>query len=263
MSGLSDSFGGYRLLHLRDLLRELVIRDLRLRYQRSVLGIAWSLITPLIQLLVFYLLFKVILAVPTRRYSSFALIGVLVWGWFQSSLLQGAGAITGNRELIRRPGFPAIILPVVVVTTNFVHFLLAFPILMIVLLIGGSELRLTLVWLPLVIALQFVLTLSLTYLVAGGNVLFADTQHLLGVVLTLLFFLSPIFYDASAVPEPYQALYRLNPLVHVLDAYRAVLLEGSQPDWLSLLPVCVLAAALLYVGYRFFTRVSYRFVDEL
>ena len=256
-------FDRQRLVHLRDLLLELVARDMKIRYKRSVLGLSWSLITPLLQLLVFYLLFQAILALPVRRFTSFTLIGLLVWGWFQSSLNQGATAITGNRELIRRPGFPSAILPVVTVTTNFVHFLLALPILLIVLLIDGSNVGLTILTLPFVMILQFALTLSLAFLVAGTNVIFADMQHILVVVLMLLFFMTPIFYDPSTLPEQFQPLYRLNPLALLLEAYRAVLMEGVQPDWLPLMAVCIVAALLLYAGYRFFTHVSYRFVEEL
>src|SRR2546425_822667 len=117
--------------------------------------------------------------------------------------------------------------------------------------------------LPLVMVLQFILTLSLAYLVATANVIFRDTQHLLGVLLQLLFFLSPVFYEASAVPARYQPLYRLNPLVHLLDAYRAVLLRGTLPEGLPLLVLGVVAVGLLYVGLKVFTHTSYRFVEEL
>jgi len=252
-----------RLIHLWDLLRELVVRDMKVRYKRSVLGIAWSLISPLMQLLVFYFLFRVILAIKIPRYSSFTLSGLLAWNWFQSSVSQATSAITGNRELIRRPGFPTIVLPVVTVTTNLIHFLLALPILLVVLVMDGTTLGPTILALPLVVILQFVLTLSLAYLAASANVIFADTQHLLVVLLQLLFFLTPIFYDASAVPERYRLLYRLNPMVSLLEAYRAVFIGGRQPDWLSLLGPCLLSLGLLYVGCRILSRVSYRFVEEL
>ncbi|TMA57854.1 MAG: ABC transporter permease, partial [Deltaproteobacteria bacterium] len=172
-------------------------------------------------------------------------------------------AITGSRELIRCPGFPAAILPVVTVATNLIHFLLSFPVLLLFLLLNGTGLSLTILASPLVMVLQFILTLSLAYLVATANVIFRDTQHLLGVLLQLLFFLSPVFYDASTVPARYQSLYRLNPLVHLIDAYRAVLLRGTLPEGLPLLALGVVAVGLLYVGLKVFTQTSYRFVEEL
>ncbi len=252
-----------RLIYLRDLLRELVSRDMKLRYKRSVLGIAWSLLNPLAQLLIFIFLFRRVLPLNIPNYPLFVFSGVLAWSWFQSSLLLAAGAITDNRDLIKRPGFPAAILPVVTVMSNMIHFLLALPILLLFLMLSGLRPTGAFVALPLVIAVQFLLILSLAYLVATFHVTFRDTQHLLGVLLLLLFYLTPVFYDASAVPARYRLVYRLNPMMHMLDAYRAILIWGKLPDGLSLLGLAALTAGLLGLGYVIFTRASCRFVEEL
>jgi lipopolysaccharide transport system permease protein len=262
-SDFKTSLYARRVVYLRDLLRELVARDMKLRYKRSILGVAWSLVNPLAQLLVFVFLFRAVLPLNVPNYPSFVLSGLLAWSWFQSSLILATGAITDNRELIRRPGFPAAILPIVTVTTHLVHFLLALPVLLLFLVFSGGRLTETVLALPLVIALQFWLTLSLGYLVAAFHVTFRDTQHLLGVLLLLLFYLTPIFYDASAVPARYQPFYRLNPMVYLIDAYRAILIRGTLPDGLSLLGLSTLAGVLLWVGYTTFTWMSYRFVEEL
>ncbi len=263
MIDFKTSLYARRLVYLRDLLRELVARDMKLHYKRSILGVAWSLVNPLAQLLVFVFLFRTVLPLNVPNYPSFVLSGLLAWSWFQSSLILATGAITDSRELIRRPGFPAAILPVVTVTTYLVHFLLALPVLLLFLVFSGGRLTEAVLALPLVIALQFLLTLSLGYLVAAFHVTFRDTQHLLGVLLLLLFYLTPIFYDASVVPTRYQPLYRLNPLVYLIDAYRAILIRGALPDGLSLLGLGALAGVLLWVGYTTFKWMSYRFVEEL
>jgi lipopolysaccharide transport system permease protein len=257
------TLNGRRMIYLRDLLHELVARDIKARYEGAVLGIAWSVMNPLLLLLVFHFLFRYVLTLDIPRYSSFTFSAILVWTWFQMSVFQSAGTITSNRELVKSPGFPPAILPAVTVTTNLIHFVLALPVLMLFLLIDGTGLRLTILALPIVMGLQFVLTLSLAYLVATANVIFRDTQHLLGVLLQLLFFLCPIFYDPNAVPARYQPMYRLNPMVHLIDAYRAVLLRNTLPDLLPLAAIAVLAAALLYVGIRSFMQASHRFVEEL
>jgi len=260
-----SSLSERRLVHFADLLRELVVRDIKVRYKRSVLGIAWSLVNPLMLLLVFYFLFHMVLTVetPGGRYSSFAFTGMLAWSWFQLSVVQGAGAITGSRELIRLPGFPLPILPVVIVTTNLIHFLLALPVLLLLLVVTGAGLQTTTLALPVLLVLQFVLTLGIAYIVATANVICRDTQHILSVLLQLLFFLSPIFYDSSIVPARYQTLYLLNPFAHLIDAYRAILLRGTLPDGMVLLVLGVLAICLLYAGLKIFLCVSYRFVEEL
>ena len=252
-----------RLIHAHDLLRELVARDMKVRYKRSALGFAWSMLNPLLHLLVLYFIFGLVLTNRLPRYPSFLFSGVLVYTWFQSSLSQATTAITGNRELLRRPGFPVPILPVVTVLTNLIHFLLSLPILVLVLILEGSALNATVLVLPMLIALQFVLTLGLAYLAASVNVIFRDTEYLLNVLLRLFFFLTPIFYQAEVIPTRFQPFYRLNPLVPLLEAYRSVFIDTILPDWSSLILPTVLALLCLYVGHWNFMRVNYRFVEEL
>jgi lipopolysaccharide transport system permease protein len=252
-----------RLIYLRDLVRELVARDMKVRYKGSALGILWSLMNPLMQLVVFHFIFRLVLQLNIPRYSSFAFSGMLAWSWFQASLLDASGSMLNSRELIKRPGFPVAILPVVAVTTHLIYFLLALPILMLFLIIGGGGVKPMILILPLVMAVQFALTLSLGYLAAIANVMFRDAHYLLGVSLQLLFFLTPVFYDASAVPQRYRALYQLNPMAHLVGAYRGVLIEGRAPDWVALLALAGLAAGLLYIGLRTFRRASYRFAEEV
>jgi lipopolysaccharide transport system permease protein len=252
-----------RLEYLSDLIRELVQRDLKIRYKRSVLGIFWALVVPLTQLLVFSFLFGQVLGIHVTRFSSYVFCGLLVWSWFQSSLALAAGAITDNRELIRRPGFPTGVLPGVTVATNLIHFLLALPVLILFLVLDGTQLTFAIVALPLLIALQFVLTLSLSYFIASLNVTFRDTGHLVGIALMLLFYLTPVFYEASAVPAAYQSIYGVNPLVYLLDSYRGLLLDGRLPGLQSSVLVAVAAAALLWLGHRSFSHASGHFAEEL
>jgi lipopolysaccharide transport system permease protein len=263
---MRNSVNSYQVrqpLYMWDLLRELAVREMKLRYKRSVLGIAWSLLNPLFQMLVFVFLSRRVLSLEIPNYPSFVFTGMLSWNWFQTAVIATTSAITGNRELIRHPGFPVAVLPVVTVTTNLIHFLLALPVPMIFLLAGGGRLTGAILTLPLVIMVQFVLILGLGYLVATVQVTFRDTQYLLGVFFSLLFYLTPVFYDASIVSSRYQALYRLNPLLHLITAYRAILIQGDLPDPRALLTLGVLGGALLWFGHTVFTRASYRFVEEL
>jgi len=252
-----------RVVYLRDVLFELVSRDMKLRYKRSVLGIVWSLINPLAQLLVFYFVFGLLLPLHISHYPSFLLTGVLVWNWFQSSLVFATGAIVDNRELVRRPGFPLAMLPIVTVTAQLVHFALALPILVLCVSLDVGSLSASASVLPLVMIAQFVLTLSLAYIVATFHVSFRDTQYLLGVVLQLLFFLTPVFYDTAALPERYRWLLHLNPMTYLVEAYRAILVAGQMPDWQSLFVLSAASAGLLFLGHAIFMRARYRFVEEV
>ena len=252
-----------KVTHFFDLLRELVDREMKLLYKRSALGIAWTLINPLLQLAVFSFVFRTVIPVNIPQFTSFAFSGLLIWNWSQTALFQATGLITSNLALIRQPNFPTAILPVVTTTTGLIHFLLALPVLIIFLAMDGVQPNSVLLYLPVLMVIQFVLTVSLAYPLAAINVTFRDTQHTLGVVLQMLFYLTPIFYDLSSVPKQYQPLYQLNPMVPLIEAYRAILLKGMQPDWSALLIVSVVLAALLPIGLGIFRRQSDRFVEEL
>lgn len=252
-----------RLIYLRDLLREMVARDMKLRYKRSILGVAWSLINPLVQLLVLQLIFGVVLNLDIPNYSVFLFTGLLVWTWFQSGLFSAAGVIVDNPDLIKRPGFPVAILPIVTVTTHLVHFLLALPILFGFLIFSGVQVTTVVLVLPLIILLQFLLTLSLSYFVAAAHVNFRDTQYLLGIILLLGFYLSPIFYNISVIPESYRWLYYLNPMVSLIESYRTVLMQGQLPSLLPSFILLGMSLVILILGHSIFTRVSYKFVEEI
>ena len=252
-----------KAIYLRDLLRELVLRDIKVQYKSSILGVAWSLLNPLFQLLVFIFLFRVVMPLGITNYGAFAFSGMLAWSWFQLSMMQATGAITSHRELIRRPGFPAAVLPVITVATNLMHLLFALPLLLGFIFVSTGKLDVTILALPLVMTLQFILTLSLAYVLATANVLFRDTQHLVGVFLQLLFYFTPVFYSAQQVPQKYKTLYQLNPMVHIVGAYRDLLLFGKMPNLTMMLFLALAATGLLIVGYRIFMHSRDRFVEEL
>ncbi|WP_346289899.1 ABC transporter permease [Sphaerothrix gracilis] len=252
-----------RLPYLYDLLRSLVDRDMKLMYKRSALGVTWTLISPLLQLLVFIFVFQVIVKIDIPQYASYVFTGLLVWNWFQNSLFQATGIIISSRALIRQPGFPTAILPIVVVTTGLVHFVLALPVLVVFLLIDGVQLTPWILVLPLLQLVQFGLTVTLSYFLAALNVTFRDTQHTLGVLLQFLFYLTPIFYELSNIPDRYWYGYGLNPMVHIVTCYRQILMWGAPPDWLALAIISGFILLLLPIGYRVFKRQSLRFVEEI
>jgi lipopolysaccharide transport system permease protein len=252
-----------RLVYTRDLLRELVRRDTKVRYEGTLLGYLWLLVKPLLTVGVLFFTFQVVLTLDIPRFTSFALIGILAFTWFQSSLVDAAFIALANRDLVRRPQFKVAVLPPVAVMTNVLHFLFALPILAVVLWIDGSAPSAALLAMPVVIAIQFIITTGLAYFAAAASVLFRDIGHLISVALTLFFFVSPVFYDAAQVPAAYQSVYRLNPLVALLEAYRRVLIDGLAPHWNSLLTVAVVGVALVVGGYLLFEKVSHRFAEEL
>lgn len=252
-----------KIAHFFDLLRVLVDREMKLLYKRSTLGIAWTLISPLLQLAVFSFLFRSVVPLNIPKFSSFAFSGLLIWSWSQTALFKSTGLITSNKALIRQPNFAPAILPVVTTMTGLIHFLLALPVLIIFLAIDGVPLKPVLFLLPLLMLIQFFLTVSFAYPLAALNVTFRDTQHTLGVVLQMMFYLTPIFYDINSVPKKFQFFYYLNPMVPLIEAYRSILLKGMQPNWSNLLILTLVVAALLPIGLGIFRQQSNSFVEEL
>jgi lipopolysaccharide transport system permease protein len=247
----------------RDLLRELVVRDIKVRYKRSWIGLGWSLLNPLVQLAVFNVFFTFLMPLQVPDYTSFLFTGIVVWNWFQVSLYSATGVIVDNVSLLKQPGFPAAVLPVASITANLVHFLLALPILLIAVLAGGHHLTLALMALPIVIGVQFSLTLGLSYILAALQVPYRDTQYMLGIALTMGFYFTPVFYDAKTIPPVYQAVYRLNPVVCLLDSYRAIFIHGRFPDFGGLLLILLVGVGLSLLGLTYFRQASYRFVEEI
>jgi len=212
---------------------------------------------------VFYGVFRWIIPVNVPDFAVFLLIGILAWSWFQSSLHFGCAVITDNASLIRQPGFPAAILPVIAVGTNLVNFVLALPVLAIALLVTGHSVTAAIVVLPFVIVIQFLLTLSAVYLLAVLQVPFRDTQYLVGVLLLLGLYVSPVFYSVQSVPVDWQRWFNLNPLAHILEAYRMVLIQGRYPDMWPLLWIAAISIMVLAATHRVFVRSSHWFIEEI
>ena len=252
-----------RCIYFRDVLRVLVARDFKLRYKRSVFGVAWSLLVPLAQFAVLYVVFNVMVPLNIPHYTTYLFTGLLPWSWLQSSLLSAALTVVDNRDLVKQAGFPVALLPTTTVISQLIHFLLAFPILAIFLVHDGYRIGLPLTALPLIIALQFVLVLSLAYIVATLQVKFRDTQYLLGIVLFLVFYLTPVFWDDSTLPQPFKSLMRLNPISALLDGYRAILVHGAWPDPIPLFAVALESMIVLTFGYILFSIARDHFVEEL
>ena len=251
------------VVHLRDLVCELVGRDMKVRYRRSVLGVLWSLLNPLAYLVVLVFVFQSVAPLNIPNYALFTFMGVLAWGWFSSALPAATTSITGNRELIRQPGFPSAILPLVPVVSSLVHFGIAMALLIVALLIAQHGLSVTIIALPLVVSLQFLVTLSIGYITATIQVRLRDTAHLVGALMFLGFFMTPVFYRPGLLPARYQLFYGVNPMAQLIAAYRDILLDGRWPNFSALLALGAVSAVALWLGHRLFTRASVSFAEEV
>jgi len=252
----------------RDLLINLVKRDLAVRYKRSVLGFAWSFLNPLLMMLVFAIVFQVVKPLSVRSYPLFVLAGLLPWNFLAGSLSGAARSITSNAQLIDKVYFPREILPLAVVLANLVNLLLSLAVFLPLALLLGARFGPWTLALPVVIGVQLVLVTGLALLLAALNVFYRDTELVLDVGLTAWFFLTPIFYELELLPNQFLGIdvwrfvYTLNPMAALVTDYRYILLYQYPVIRHTLVPA-VLGLVLLGVGWYLFRRVAPGFSEEV
>jgi lipopolysaccharide transport system permease protein len=251
------------LFSYRVLIQTLVARDLKARYRGSALGLLWTLLNPLLHMAIYALVFSIYVKVAMEQYAPFLLCGLLPWIWLSSSLLTGATSIVEAGSLLKKVYFPPQVLPMVTVTANFVNFLASIPLLFILLLLYGVKPGWVLLALPLVMAAQFALTLGLSLIVSGASVRYRDIPQILGHFMTFWFFLSPILYPTSQVPEQFRFILSLNPLTPFVVAYQDVFLYNQLPSWEALGGMIFAGAIALLLGVLVFSRFRWSFAEEV
>ena len=253
----------------RGLIQSLVVRDLKARYRGSVLGFFWSFINPLLLLLIYSFVFTVVLPGTHPKeiepYALFMFCGILPWTWFSSSLLESSSVLISGGNLIKKVLFPAEVLPIVTVLANMVHFLLGLPILAAFLVYYRAPLNFTdLLWFPLVVATQLLLTVGLALIVSSLTVHFRDLKDLLANLLTFWFFATPIIYPMTMAPGKARTLLNLNPFTHLAVSYQELLFyDGPFGHWRWLLALLVGSIVLFLFGYFLFDRLRDSFAEEV
>jgi lipopolysaccharide transport system permease protein len=254
----------FRELRLyRGLIQTLVVRDLKARYRGSTLGLLWTLLNPLLHMAIYALVFSVYIRNEMERYPAFLLCGILPWTWFSSALFMGTTTIIEGGSMLKKVFFPPQVLPTVTVIATFMNFLLSLPLLFGVLLLFGVTFGWSLLALPLIMATQFALTLGLTLIVSAASVRYRDIPPILGHVLTFWFFLTPIIYPVSSVPERFRALLSFNPVAPFFVAYQEALLYNRLVSWETFGLMIGLGAVTLLVGILIFGRLRWSLVEEV
>jgi lipopolysaccharide transport system permease protein len=251
------------LFSYRVLIQTLVMRDLKARYRGSALGLFWTLLNPLFHMAIYALVFSVYVRIDMERYPAFLLSGLLPWIWLSSSLLMGATSILDGGGLLKKVFFPSQVLPTVTVTANFVNFLMSIPLLFLLLFLFDARLGWALLCLPFIITAQFAFTLGLSLVVAAASVRYRDIPHILGHFLTFWFFLSPIIYPMTQVPETFRVILACNPLTPFVVAYHGVLLYNNAPSPETFGAMLVLGAVALVLGMLVFDRFKWSFAEEV
>ena len=257
------------IAHLRELyayrilIQSLVVKDLKARYRGSALGFLWTFLNPLLLMVIYGLVFSIYMRMGMEKYTPFLLTGLLPWIWFSSSLLMGATSIIEGGGLIKKVFFPPQILPTVTVLANTVNFLLSLPLLFLLF----ALFRVKIGWAALVlfptVVIQFVFTMGLVLIVSALTPRYRDLSQLLSNLLTFWFFLCPIIYPASQIPEQFRLTLVLNPMASPVIAYQDALFYNKFPNWGALGGFALVAALAYLIGIRVFDRFKGSFAEEV
>ena len=240
--------------HQLDLIINLTRRNFFLQFRGSFLGLLWALLLPVIQLMVFAFLFQRIVPLGIENYPVFVFTALLPWNWFSASILSAGNLFIVHRDLVRRPNFTPSTLALVAALTNLLTYLVALPIVFVLVAISGRAITWTVLLLPFIMLIQGILIVGLSLFIATWNVFYHDVQHITGVAIMLLFYLTPVFYSLDSVGPEYRIAFTLNPMAVLVQSYRAILYEGTVPDWNGLLVASMVAVAALGIGYLSYRR---------
>ena len=257
-----------RLADLRTglpVLRLLVRRDVKVRYADSVLGWLWSFLDPLLMSLVFYLVFTVIFRrdVGEDPYILFLLTGLLAWNWTASSLADAPRALTKDKQLVGAVRLPREVWALRTVCSRGTEYLFALPVVVLFAVVFTHPPSLYVLALPLAFGIQAVLLVGLSLLLSPVGVLVTDSTNIVALVVRLGFYGSPVFYGLADVPEAVRPFYALNPMVGIIDLYRAAWFPEAFIGWGPVLTSAVIALAVLVVGSAVFARLERPALKEL
>lgn len=251
------------LFQHRELLWYWTRREVSVRYKQSLLGVLWAVLQPLALTITFTVVFSMIINVPTGDipYPIFTYTALVPWTFFANSLGQGIPSLVGQMNLITKASFPREILPFGTIGATFVDFCFASLILVGLFIVYRIPVSIQILWLPFLVIIQIGLSAGVILFGSALNVFFRDIRFIIPLLIQIWMYATPIVYPAALVPDRLKPLYNLNPMVGIIESYRAILLMGLPPVWSTLSLGIIVSTVLLVVGYFFFKRVEPMFVD--
>lgn len=247
----------------RELLKTNVKKEIRGKYKNSFLGVLWSFLNPLLQIVVYAIVFPLILKNEQENYVIFLCCGLIPWTFFATAITRTSTTIVENGNIIKKVFFPREILPISIVTSEAVNFIISTIIILAFVIGGGLGITKYIMYYPLVLLIQYVLLLAIGFFVSSITIYFRDLQHLIGVALQLLFYATPIVYAAETIPESFKWVLNLNPMTYVINGYRDIFYNQVAPDIKSLGIILGVVVIACVVGYLVFNKLQKGFAEEL
>ncbi len=251
------------LYNYRELLKSNIKKEIRGKYKGSFLGILWSFVNPLLMVAVYAIVFPYIMRVQTDNYLLYLITGIIPWNFFTMVINQGMITVRMNAGIIKKVYFPREILPISVASSGLVNFFISCLIILLFCLFSGAGLSWYLVFVPFLALIQYFLTLGIVFALSAINIYIKDTEYLVQFFLNLLFYATPILYQATLFPEKIRWLLYLNPMSQMVDAYRAVFIYHQLPEFSGLLYLIGITIIIFFVGLFIFRKLEKGFAEEV
>lgn len=251
------------LYDYRQLLKSNIRKEIRGKYKGSFLGVLWSFVNPLLMTLVYAIVFPFILKNTQENYVTFLVIGILPWNWFTTVIANGTTSVLNNAGIIKKVYFPREILPISIVTSGLINFLISCIIIIIFLLFSGIGFSFYILFLPFVIITQYILLLGIVFITSAINVYIRDAEYIINFFVTMLFYATPILYSSNLFPQNIRWILQLNPMTTIINSYRDIFFYQSIPHIKSLIIVLGVSICLLFVGKKVFDKLQKGFAEEV
>ena len=251
------------LFRYRELLRNLVLREIKKRYKRSALGFIWVMLDPLLMMLVFYVIFAGMFGSAVENYTAYVISGITMWQLFAQGTKVSSEAFLSNRDLINKLYLPKSIFPISIVSSSLVHFTFSLVPLFLIVLVSGTELSSGLILLPLVVFLVFIFSIGVSLILSSLAVFFHDITYIYDVVLMALMYLSAIFYPVSILPKNLIALMYLNPIYNYITLFRACLYDSSIQKDIHFAIGGAFALVSFLIGWALYSKIKDKIVFYL
>lgn len=252
-------------LKFKDLFWQLVLREIKGKYKQSILGYAWVALVPIINLIVLSIIFSRLFRVPTDNipYPIYLFVALVPWTFMSNAIMLATNSVLANSSLITKISLPREILPLSAVLAKLIDLLITSLILVVFLIIFGIQFQITLFYVPLILVVQLMLILGISFILSATNVFFRDVENVLGVALMIWMYMTPIIYSPKLIPANLYTLFYLNPMTGIVDAYRNVILYGLAPDWGSFSYSVLFSFSILVIGHLYFKNRSKYFADVI
>ena len=247
----------------RQLLKSNISKEVRGKYKGSFLGVLWSFVNPLLMTLVYAIVFPFLLKSSQPHYTTFIVIAIIPWTWFTYTIMSGTNTFLVNAGIIKKVYFPREILPISIVTSGLINYLISCIIIGIFLLFSGIGFSVYILYLPLIVLIQYMLQLGIIFITSSIDVYIRDAEYIINFIVQMVFYATPVLYSIDMFPEKFRWILRLNPLATIIESYRNIFYYKTNPDFKMLGITFIVSFIILIVGYAIFEKLKKAFAEEL